>query len=850
MSKSKRKRRLKEEDFKKKKLKVGKKLPMPDNVTRTSFKARSINIAQQNLQQDGGIETNLKGKKLKDLLRSCSHYNTQARVDALLGLKDLAERHPHVFKDNLNEVLRSTLGLITDLEYSVRKTFLTIFVTLFRTLSETELSPFFGSIIAYLCSAMTHLNDGVRLDSMKFLDLCLQYFPQLVRANAKNIIVDFMNMISSEKSSASKSVGIPRTATLKAKVTSQKTQLELLSRLNRLLHVVFPDAQESSRGEGNRTFPGKNLAVPENVGVDDDKILNRTVGIGDSNSPGYNRIGCHNSTVVTVTSSNHDDGNAFDSVSLSMFPILVSNFSLKSSPGDISESDTMGNADTLTSETWLADFISCLTPVLFEYWVECCPAQFSTNLAPVKEESLSLQIMKETLEIFVTLVQSLEKTVLEQSQLQEFLKSKLYSQFDNHFVKVFPLSFTVRKSGKRTKKDESVESITDVDLNILIARLLSYFIPELKHLDDTDNFPRWASEVLKYLQKVLVGKTTNGGPLFANADIKSVMKLVKMFLLGLPKAFESLKVQLLESVFQLFECSRATSNVKKVLLDVLADLLDPARDLNQELKSILDERLKSLLKILKKDVSEDVKYKIFLVCKSGILQGFPNLMSAIADLLPSIFKVENFSNLSEIVQQLVIEILYHTVKIPSCELFEVLAKLCMSRSLSLKFLKYLLLVVHQLVHSNAESSVVLTIADYLSFVLSVVLGQTKDQLEHIQTLKNHPNVFCHEVSKLNTLVFDFGSDGESSSTKENWEYTNFIEIICQFLAQSDYSGKFLEMLGDPLCRLFEKFPMLPLEAVYRLLYLVKPFYIWQRKDMVLIIVMRMNYGISLSTGVC
>lgn len=47
MCKNKRKRRLKEEDFKKKKLKVGKKLPMPDNVTRTSFKAKSINISQQ-----------------------------------------------------------------------------------------------------------------------------------------------------------------------------------------------------------------------------------------------------------------------------------------------------------------------------------------------------------------------------------------------------------------------------------------------------------------------------------------------------------------------------------------------------------------------------------------------------------------------------------------------------------------------------------------------------------------------------------------------------------------------------------------------------------------------------------
>ncbi len=47
MSKNKRKRRLKEEDFKKKKLKVGKKLPMPDNVTKTNFKARRVNVSQQ-----------------------------------------------------------------------------------------------------------------------------------------------------------------------------------------------------------------------------------------------------------------------------------------------------------------------------------------------------------------------------------------------------------------------------------------------------------------------------------------------------------------------------------------------------------------------------------------------------------------------------------------------------------------------------------------------------------------------------------------------------------------------------------------------------------------------------------
>lgn len=63
MAKNKRKRKLKEQDFQKVKLKVGKKLQPAQNATDTSFKSRSIFIPTQ-LQKD--LEpTNQRNQTLK-----------------------------------------------------------------------------------------------------------------------------------------------------------------------------------------------------------------------------------------------------------------------------------------------------------------------------------------------------------------------------------------------------------------------------------------------------------------------------------------------------------------------------------------------------------------------------------------------------------------------------------------------------------------------------------------------------------------------------------------------------------------------------------------------------------------
>lgn len=63
MAKSKRKRRIKEQDFKKVKLKVGKRLPKGQNVTDATFKSRSIVLPSQ-MSKDG-TPTNQRKQTLK-----------------------------------------------------------------------------------------------------------------------------------------------------------------------------------------------------------------------------------------------------------------------------------------------------------------------------------------------------------------------------------------------------------------------------------------------------------------------------------------------------------------------------------------------------------------------------------------------------------------------------------------------------------------------------------------------------------------------------------------------------------------------------------------------------------------
>lgn len=77
-------------DFKKRKVKLGRRLPPPKNSTNTEVKSKAIILPEQSVAADkAGLAVKKKGLTLKELLQQTSHHNAKVRRDALMGTKDL-----------------------------------------------------------------------------------------------------------------------------------------------------------------------------------------------------------------------------------------------------------------------------------------------------------------------------------------------------------------------------------------------------------------------------------------------------------------------------------------------------------------------------------------------------------------------------------------------------------------------------------------------------------------------------------------------------------------------------------------------------------------------------------------
>uniref|UniRef100_A0A0B6Y7H0 Pre-rRNA-processing protein Ipi1 N-terminal domain-containing protein n=1 Tax=Arion vulgaris TaxID=1028688 RepID=A0A0B6Y7H0_9EUPU len=191
MPKSKKK---KNQDFQKVKLKVGKKLPKGDNVTNLSFKTRQIQLTQR-IKDDGGQDTVTKKKLvIQDLLRQCDHHSSSARVNAISGLKELwltnyADLMVPTNVHGYGEILKKLSTLLIDNEAIVRHSVINLFKLILTKLSSKTSGDknsnrlegrLYSHIHAYLCCAMNHVHEDIKLDALILFDTLLDSFPHLM----------------------------------------------------------------------------------------------------------------------------------------------------------------------------------------------------------------------------------------------------------------------------------------------------------------------------------------------------------------------------------------------------------------------------------------------------------------------------------------------------------------------------------------------------------------------------------------------------------------------------------------------------------------------------------------------
>ncbi|RKP36553.1 hypothetical protein BJ085DRAFT_29091 [Dimargaris cristalligena] len=189
MTNSTRHKKQKTKDFQKVKLKVGQKKQAAANHTDTSFRSQAIVLTGQNLHADrANQQTNARNLTLTDLVPQLKHYNGVVKRDALHGLNDLVKQHPAVIGEQLGVLVNSLVRLFVDDEPVIRKLVRGFCVDHFRALPESKLAAFYPIILAYTNSAMTHIDEEIRIDGLKLLNTWIEILPRYMGQYKQKII--------------------------------------------------------------------------------------------------------------------------------------------------------------------------------------------------------------------------------------------------------------------------------------------------------------------------------------------------------------------------------------------------------------------------------------------------------------------------------------------------------------------------------------------------------------------------------------------------------------------------------------------------------------------------------------
>jgi hypothetical protein len=139
-------------DFKKKTVKVGKKLK-PQNETKISVKSKAIYIANH-----GEEKVNLSFQaQLEKQLQFLTHHAAKTREVAIENVAQMVAKG-QVLDTYVPILITSVMDVLQDEEPKVRTAILALFATLCTIFSRDVFAACSGIIVTYVCSGLTSLN--------------------------------------------------------------------------------------------------------------------------------------------------------------------------------------------------------------------------------------------------------------------------------------------------------------------------------------------------------------------------------------------------------------------------------------------------------------------------------------------------------------------------------------------------------------------------------------------------------------------------------------------------------------------------------------------------------------------
>lgn len=191
-------------DFKRLKAKVGKRALKPANVTDTTFKAASLHLGGQsidNLSSESSMMST-RGKSFSELILQLGHPAAAVRLSAMKGFGNVvSQQSPHSIRPYLSDLLPACSKSCVDEDQDVRSVGLSVFGGLLPQQDEATMRPFASLLVAYATSALHSLDSPMRIDGARFINLLCSTYPSLIRPFAPKLLPPFVGLLADRKSS-------------------------------------------------------------------------------------------------------------------------------------------------------------------------------------------------------------------------------------------------------------------------------------------------------------------------------------------------------------------------------------------------------------------------------------------------------------------------------------------------------------------------------------------------------------------------------------------------------------------------------------------------------------------------
>ncbi|KAM3873626.1 testis-expressed protein 10 homolog [Diretmus argenteus] len=793
------KKKKRQDDFQKVKLKVGKKKPKADNATNTNFRTKGIHLSEQ-LKKDTSGPTTHRQLGINDLLSQLHHYSGNVKQGALTGLRELLSLNPSLLEQHLSRLLSEVAAVFTDKDGNVRMAATRLLRFIAQCVPAERVAPFFPLLSAHLSCAMTHIETSIQEDAMKVLDVLLEHYPALLASRPAVLLTNFLEMISHRRTSG----GVQKAQETKGQrgwalsvdpkraVTGQQWRLTVLLRLGRFLQAVV---EERPVEEGDVSVPTEGVFGSSGEGGLTPLDLNWE-------ELTYSKAG--------VKVYEHSGAK----------PTPHSTYKLRP---EVDAGDGARAGEELGSAEAVQSFAATLVPLLLEVWVEA-----TANDGPLNSTEGghlltpdAMSIMFQVLSI-LQLLRKLTPQKEQQDTLDTWFRNEYLGDFKLHFMKSFPYGtrdtpkHKKKVDLKRSKQTAAVpgQTVEPLALNITLCQVMV-------SLSQRQSLGRESDADWLIPLRLFVRDTLANGVKLSYRQLH--MLLGTVWRMVLTQRSKTVTEDLLAAVYVYYQQRNLTLQTRCLLLSFYSKLYLQEQGHTHIARSKMLCRWLAALPVQLSQLGHRnpaLSSRLILAIQAAASRGNKDLLNSLQTHACRLYDPQEgiVVLLPAESQQRLVQLLYFLPKM-SQSLLANLSRCCTAGRISAGLAASLIRIVHLRSSLSGwlvgSQEVAVQDVDYVSFLFSTLTGFSSDELATLQEAGDESALPPSPLSPLSLYP---------TPLEQFTHHWDVVEEVCHCLETLGSKSQCFDILQNGICKYLTRLGVVPdsmaaglLRAVARLL---------------------------------